>query len=350
MKYKDNPFSLDFGAKPELYIPRVEEENKIYRSFLSDNPSTHLYLLIGARGMGKTALMTAIADKIRNEDNWIHIDLDSEDNTMQDYLFQLEDKTKIKLPKVKFSVNLKAVSLDVNWEEKACSIRLEIDKLLNVLASNNQRLLITIDEAVNSTQMREFASYYQHCIREKYPVFVLMTGLFKNIRALQNSRSLTFLRRATKIEITPLSIGRVSLEFEKILNISHEEAIKLAKLTGGYSYAFQMLGHLMFDADAKKLDDDVFRDYKYTLYENSYEKIWEELSDNERKVVEIIASSDDEDISVSDIKKKLAMDNNNFSTYRDTLIKSGVVLNTSYGNLGLCLPLFKDFVKEYYLF
>lgn len=348
MKYKDNPFSLDFGAKPELYIPRVEEENKIYRTFMAERPSSHLYMIIGARGMGKTALMTAITDKIKQEEDWISIDLDSEENTMQDFLYQLQDKIKTKFPKVKLSVDLKLISLDVSWEEKAGSIRLELDKLLEILVKHNQRLLITIDEAVNSVQMREFASYYQHCLREKYPVFVLMTGLFKNIRALQNNRSLTFLRRATKVELKPLSIGRVSVEFEKNLNLSSEEAIRLAKLTSGYSYAFQMLGHLMFDSGKKVLEDEVYRDYKYTLYENSYEKIWEELSDNEQKIVEVIAAEDDE-IAVADIKEKMKMDNNNFSTYRDTLLKSGLIINTSYGMVELCLPLFKEFVREYYL-
>lgn len=43
------------------------------------------------------------------------------------------------------------------------------------------------------------------------------------------------------------------------------------------------------------------------------------------------------------------MDSNNFSTYRDTLIKSGLVINTAYGKIDLALPFFREYVREYYL-
>lgn len=46
----NNPFSLDFGTEPNLYIPRTEEQNKIINTFNSEIPSTHMYLLLGARG------------------------------------------------------------------------------------------------------------------------------------------------------------------------------------------------------------------------------------------------------------------------------------------------------------
>lgn len=348
MKYKENPFSLDFGTKPELYISRDEEEKKILGTFMSESPSTHLYILIGARGMGKTALMTAVVEKIKSGEKWICLDLDSEKNLMEDLYNQLQDTIKHRFPKLKLSINLKLINLDLSWEEKSGSIRLELDKLLGELNKHGLRLLISIDEAVNSAEMREFASYYQHAIREKYPIFVLMTGLFKNIRALQNNRSLTFLRRAAKIEIKPLSIPGIARKFEEALKMTSEDAVSTAKLTAGYSYAFQMLGHLIFDAKMDKVDDNILREYKYNLYDASYEKIWEELSDNERRVVEIIAGTD-ESISAMQIKEKLAMDSNNFSTYRDTLIKSGLVINTAYGKIDLALPFFREYVREYYL-
>ena len=57
----NNPFSLDFGAEPLLYIPRTEEQNKILSTFTSETPSNHIFLILGARGSGKTVLMTNIS-------------------------------------------------------------------------------------------------------------------------------------------------------------------------------------------------------------------------------------------------------------------------------------------------
>ena len=106
------------------------------------------------------------------------------------------------MPKINIKASLKFLSADVELnndkEEHYCWD--EIDKILVELNKNNKRVLITIDEVVNSKDMREFATYYQHCRRESLPLFVLMTGLYKNIRALQNNRSLTFLKQATRVE------------------------------------------------------------------------------------------------------------------------------------------------------
>ena len=81
--------------------------------------------------------------------------------------------------------------------------------MLKELKEEKKRLLITIDEVSNSKQMREFTNYFQHCLREELPVFVIMTGLYKNVRALQNNRSQTFLRRIPKITLEPLNFSRI---------------------------------------------------------------------------------------------------------------------------------------------
>ena len=53
--------------------------------------------------------------------------------------------------------------------------------------------------------MRSFAHDFQSLLRDDYPVFALMTGLYENIYDLQNEKSLTFLYRAPKIILEPLN-------------------------------------------------------------------------------------------------------------------------------------------------
>lgn len=40
-------------------------------------------------------------------------------------------------------------------------------------------------------------------------------------------------------------------------------------------------------------------------------------------------------------------EDNTFSTYRDILMKSGLIDMTSYGSVGLSLPLFNEYVRNY---
>lgn len=340
----ENPFRLDFGAKPKLYIPRKDGEETIINTFLSKEPSTHLYMIIGARGMGKTVMMTSISQKIDEMDKWIHIDLSS-DNTMVDFISELEAKCKTKVPKINISVNIKTIQIEFSSKEAQYStIKVEINKILEKLKKNNIRVLITIDEAVNSASMREFATYFQQCLRKEYPIFAIMTGLFKNIRALENNKSLTFLRRAEKINLEPLDSYRVASEYKDTLKMKFDDAIEAAELIDGYSYAFQMLGYLLFKEEKMKIDSEICSELKYALFEKSYDKIWEELSINEQNIC-IEISKAEQEAEASKIKAALKIDDNNFSTYRSTLIKGGVLLaTTARGKLKFALPFFKEYI------
>ena len=84
------------------------------------------------------------------------------------------------------------------------------------------------------------------------------------------------------------------------------------------------------------------------LSECSYDKIWEELSGEERRVVMAVADSEPV-TAVNEIRNKLEMDSNSFSTYKDTLIKSGILSDrSSRGYVSFSLPFFREFVIQQY--
>lgn len=95
--------------------------------------------------------------------------------------------------------------------------------------------------------MRAFAAAFQIFLRQDLPVYLLMTGLFENISALQNEKSLTFLYRAPKIHLGPLNIGTIAEDYRAVLGLSGQESMDLARLTKGYSFAFQVLGYFTWE-------------------------------------------------------------------------------------------------------
>ena len=340
---KNNPFSLDFGAEPNLMIPRITEQNRIVDSFTSENPSTHMYILIGARGSGKTVLMTSISHIIREHEGWIHVDLNPEGDLLNELMVKIMKKTGKLFPRLKLEVSVKGVTVSTT-AEKYSDIQADLDDLLEKLKKKNIRVLITIDEVHNSKDVRTFTGFFQHCLREKYPVFVLMTGLYKNLRSLQNNRSQTFLKRAPRIDLGPLSGIRITKKYEEIFGLDPKQASEMSLLTKGYSYGFQILGYLVYDSGKKQPDNRILDEYKLNLFENSYEKIWEELSAGERDVVRAIATHEPES-DVKLIRESIPMDSNMFSTYKDTLHKCGLISKgTAYGRVEFCLPFFAEYV------
>ena len=104
-------------------------------------------------------------------------------------------------------------------------VEIKIKKMLSVLKELGKRLLVAIDEVTNSSDLRAFASAYQIFLYEGYPFFLIMTGLYDNVRSLQNEKSLTFLYRAPKIYLEPLNINAIANSYRETFNISTEEEI-----------------------------------------------------------------------------------------------------------------------------
>ena len=151
---------------------------------------------------------------------------------------------------------------------------------------------------------------------------LLMTGLYENVSKLQNEKSLTFLYRTPKIQMDPLSIGAITSNYDTYLKIDYDKAIKLAKFTKGYAFAYQTLGFILFEKNKKNIDDEVLRLFDQQMDEFVYNKIYSEVSSTNKKILKAIAV--DEPVKVSDIDAKLKKSSQYINVYRNYLLKDGI--------------------------
>ena len=336
-----NPYSLVFGKKPEQYISRPVETEKIKSDFESgDQP---VYIITGVRGSGKTVLMT---DVIRSFDRkeWIVVELNPKRDMLQTFAAKLNsENTFVEIFKnAKINLSFFGIGVEIKGVAPITDMEVALSKMLKALSKKGKKVLIAVDEVVNTEFMQIFVSSFQIFIREDLPLFLLMTGLYENVDALQNEDNLTFLHRAPKIEIRPLNISYIADNYSEVLNIDRETALEYAKLTKGYSFAFQVLGHFLWEKGG--MDKKVMTEYKHYLFEYVYEKIWSELSNNDKKVCRALSVS--KEGKVSEIKELSGMDTNNFNPYRKRLIKRGIVNGDTYGYISFALPMFDEFVKD----
>ena len=217
-----------------------------------------------------------------------------------------------------------------------------ITRILESLKKDKKKLLITIDEVTNSKSMREFAAAFQIFVRKDLPIYLLMTGLYNNISRLENEKSLTFLHRAPKIHIKPLGINIITDNYMKVLGVDKETAHNMASMTKGYSFAFQVLGYYAW-AHENDLDAAI-PEYKQYLYDYVYDKIWSEISAEDKRVLSAIADS--EDGRIIGIRNKLGMETNQFNPYRDRLKKYGIINGDTHGYVTLILPLFDEYISD----
>ena len=337
-----NPFSLSFGKEPLSFIERGRQSREIIDSFSEENPSCQVYMITGVRGSGKTVLLTDIAKHFRREKDWIVVDLSPERDLLQMLAADLSNRPELLsiFQDAKINLSFLGLGLEIDGVPPITDVSVAVTRMLERLGKKNTKVLITIDEAVCSQTMREFVSLFQIFMRQELPVFLAMTGLYENIYELQNEKTLTFLYRAPKMELQPLNIGMIAVKYKEIFRLDDEDALQMAKETKGYPFAFQVLGYLCWKKKVKWMD--VLPEYSQYLEEYVYEKLWSELSANDKKV--LIAMTEAEDLKVGTIRAKAGKSSSSFGVYRDRLIKKGIVVAADYGYLDFALPKFKEFV------
>ena len=171
-----------------------------------------------------------------------------------------------------------------------------------------------------------------------------MTGLYENIYAIQNDPALTFLLRTPKINLEPLSLLQISKAYQKVFGTDIDFSKKLARITKGYAFAFQALGLLYFDYRNSLSLEEIVLKFDDLLDDFVYKKIWQGLSDQDKKV--ILAISDSQ-AKVSEVCQKLNMTSSTFSKYRERLINRGLIQTPQHGYVELILPRFAEIASFY---
>lgn len=341
---RENPFTISFGEEPKSMIPRETAVNQVLSAFTSESPSTRVFVITGVRGSGKTVLLSYLEDVFYEKDDWITIELNPNLNLLESLasLLYEKSKTKFHFAQKTFSFSFQGLTFSIKGDKPISNIESLLEELLSSLAKSGKKVLITIDEVTNNSSMRAFTQEFQILVRKHFPVFLLMSGLYENIRSLKNERNLAFLYRAMPLDLTALNLNNIKLSFQKELSLTEDQAIQFSKLTKGYAFAYQLLGYLAFESDAKEINQELLSKFDYYLSDFVYQKIYEDLSARAKEVVKAISQADDK--RTETIRNLLNMSSNIFSYYRDLLIRSGVCGSPSYGHLSFRLPRFKEFV------
>ena len=286
-----NPFSLTFGKEPLSLISRNLQNEEIIESFKADNPDFQVCMITGVRGSGKTVAMTTIANDLRKDDQWLVVDLNPERDLLNALASELSSNKDIIDYLKNAQINFSAFGFGVGFTSGSDvkDITVLLNAILEKITKENKRVLVTIDEVTANQNIKEFVSQFQIFIRKNYNVFLLMTGLYENIYDLQNEKSLTFLYRAPKIELKPLSIPLIMQKYKEIFSLEDSQALDMAKVTEGYPFAYQVLGYLCFKNRAPY--KDVIFEFDSCLEEYVYEKIWSEISHTDKAILYAMAKS-----------------------------------------------------------
>lgn len=351
-----NPFTTTFSKAPEYTYIDTEKVNEILENFSYDKPSESVYKITGVRGSGKTVLLAKIEESLRSEEyrkaGWIVLDINPTRNMLQQVAAMLVNEGFGKKEQKSKSINVSANILGTGGgfgfssekDDTFFDIGVEVENMLQEARLKGKKIFVGIDEVSKSEEMVKFASEFGRWLRADYPIFFVCTGLYENIIEVSNVKNLTFFRRATTVMTEPLNCVRMAEMYRRQLAVDVNTARDMAKLTKGYAYAFQELGVLYFKKKEDESFDDIIANLKAELFAYSYEKIWEELSENDRFLIRLLSGK--EEYKREELLSLMGEKRGNYSMYRDRLVKRGLV-SVRQAYISLALPFFADYVKDY---
>ncbi len=234
--------------------------------------------------------------------------------------------------------------MDIKQNPPISDLQIAIEKMVRLVSEKGKRILLTIDDITKSDNLIAFANAFQDLISKNYPVFLIMTGLYENVYSLQTDKRCSFLLRAERITLEPLNKIGMKNQYQQTFQIDDAQALRMASETKGYSYAFQVLGYIMWDRecgieDALPVFDERMADY-------CYESIWNGCSAKEREIISVIARQGK--TKTGELIRSICGASNSFAVQRDRLIKKGILDGSEHGYLSLALPRFDVYVNAVY--
>lgn len=356
-----NPFTPMFGIVPPYMAGRKRLISELFSAFSNGYGDPNLSsIVVGARGTGKTALISYVSDHA-SQCGWVVASSTASEGMLDDLIDQtLISAKEFIVPDEKRK--LKSLSLGqlvgVEWDNQPVrkgTWRTQMSVLLDQLAEHDVGLLITVDEVkADLAEMRQLVIAYQHFIRERRQVALLMAGLPHNVSGLLADEDVSFIRRARQHRLGRISDNEVREAFYATVEqggrtIAPRALDEAIAAIDGFPYMFQLVGYHVWSENPSSSEisiedtrwgvDRARAEMESSILQSTYR----ELSNGDLRFLR--AMLDDEgDSSLSDIAERMGVKSNYASQYKRRLIEQGVIGERDRGYVGFDMPLFREYL------
>ena len=365
-----SPFRPSFGVTPPLVAGRDVIVAEVADA-LESGPGAagRASLFTGNRGIGKTVVLNEVEAEARRL-GWVVVSETATpgllDRLTRDELPQLsrlvrqEPPGRRRISGVTLPSGLGGVDFDLPDPERPGGLRAQVNELTDLLDEHGTGLLLTLDEVharATRDEVAQLCAVVQHAFREERPVAFAAAGLPAAVQDLLTADVSTFLRRARRFVLEPLSevaveeALRVPIE-EGGRSIGARELETLARATHGHPYLVQVMGDLAWRQDpgaalisARHVEAgirDAVREAGFALHEPAVN----DLSDKDRDFV-LAMAEDDGPSAIADIQERRGRDHGWVSRYRSRLLVAGIVEPAGRGRLRFALPYLAEFVRTH---
>lgn len=361
----DTIFSPSFGNRPSTLVGRESTLNDIM-SGLQEKPGSkdRAVVLLGQRGSGKTVLLWELADRATKQGFVVATPTIVSEGMLERIVEKIQDAGENQFEKKKQHLSggsLGALGFSVGLQftpevRETKSATFKLTQLARALSQNDKGLLILIDELqANSPELRQLIIAYQELVGEGLNVAIVMAGLPGAVSATLNDKVLTFLNRAKKVELQPLSLSEVDAyyktAFKKLdLNITSKLRRTASSAVDGSPYMLQLVGYnIVLYADEDGTVDTTTIDEALETAQTEFESDVCEttlaaLSEKDRlflfAMIKVGTPS-----KMSAISQVMEETSDYVQKYRKRLLDAGVIDSPERGKVVFAVPYLENYLR-----
>lgn len=367
---RPSPFRPSFGVTPPWVAGRDDIVAEVADALQAGPGSAgRACLFTGGRGLGKTVLLNQVEAEARSL-GWVVVSETATsgliDRLIRDELPAVADLLRQapagrrRISGITLPSGLGGLDFDLPNIPGPAGLRTQINALSDVLAGHDTGLLITLDEVharAGRGDVTELCAVVQHTFREERPVAFAAAGLPAAVQDLLTSDVSTFLRRARRFVLEPLTEAQ-ALDALRVpiansgRTIAASDAEVMATASYGNPYLVQMIGDQAWrqhPAATAISSDDAVAGIAEAITEAGFalhEPALNDLSEADRAFVAAMAT-DSGPSAISEIEHRLGKDHGWVSRYRSRLIVAGVVEPAGRGHLRFTLPYLREFLAAH---
>jgi len=359
----NNPFTPTFGIIP-LQIAGRDNIIRDIMGGLNNGPGdpNRATIFVGARGTGKTVLLTKIAEEA-SADGWISVNVNASADMLDEILIQLRDNAAEHLTPetvshiTSLTVAGVGISRSVNQNISKSTWRSEMTSALKELNEKSVGILLTVDEVdVKIDELKSLIATFQHFVRERREIALIMAGLPPKVSNLLRDDSISFLRRAFQCRLETVEESAVRFSLKRTVELAGRtidvDALDFAtKSTKGFPFMIQLVGYQMWRQrpenmcisleDAQEGVALAQIDLERMIFDTTYR----ELSEKDIAFLEAMLE-DDNHSAIANIAKRMNVTSRYASMYRMRLIEQGLINSSGYGKVAFDLPMFREYLQS----
>ena len=321
-------------------------------------------LVTGARGTGKTVMLTVFGDRAKAR-RWDVIEETASAGLCERLVDALRtgrgalDHLTIR-PSLTFAgAGIGLGEAELSPKRMPETLRSAIAGRLDALEKRHAGLLITIDEtqAAERSDMIAIATAIQHQIRERRNIAIVFAGLPQMISDLFNDEVITFLRRAKTNILTDIPLDEVRDAFAttfRASGMSITDSIKHCSQCDSRIPLYDSTGcyHIWDAADMRDSDTIIDADVTAGIEEARIDldnavciPELQGLSKNDREYLEAMAASDGPSPTVN-VAQRMGKTPNYAATYRKRLLDAFVIRETERGEVDFAVPFLREYLRR----